>query len=383
VGIDKGKSYKNMIEREKRKTGKLLWQTILLLVALALFRILYVDIYESLITATHFSLVEATLAFFSNYWALILSVGLDVLVLFILHRYVPYGIMPFRRIAVYFVGVMVSSVVATLVIHAKLLFFEPVTRASNYMVLGTFITVVLFNLLVLLFADLLVYFKRTKKEVQIQSGKKHKVQYQYQQLKSQLNPHFLFNSLNVLDYLVQNDEKQRASDYIKKLAGVYRYLLNMGEYKIVRLEEEISFVKLYVDLIKERFIDGLEVCIEVPQQYMDKYIIPCGIQTLVENATKHNVVNAKSPLRIRIYIDEKEEKIAVENNLQLRLNAQSTGVGLKNINKQYEDIAGKKIDVLPSENTFLVKLPLMQAVKNNVNIGAFEENTVSLSAKSI
>ena len=116
---------------------------------------------------------------------------------------------------------------------------------------------------------------------------------------------------------------------------------------------------------------------------MDKYIIPCGIQTLVENATKHNVVNAKSPLRIRIYIDEKEEKIAVENNLQLRLNAQSTGVGLKNINKQYEDIAGKKIDVLPSENTFLVKLPLMQAVKNNVNIGAFEENTVSLSAKSI
>ena len=367
-----------MIDREGKKTGKFLWQTILLLVSVAVFRILYVDVYEMLITATHFSLVEAALSFFSNYWALFLSVALDIASLSILYRYIPYGVMPFRRVALYFTGIMVNSLVGTLVIHSRLLFAETITKASAFMLLGTYITVVLFNVIVLLFADLLVYFKRTKKEVQIQSGKKHKVQYQYQQLKSQLNPHFLFNSLNVLDYLVQNDEKQRASDYIKKLAGVYRYLLNMGEYKIVRLADEMNFVTLYVDLIKERFIDGLEVMVDVPNAYMDKYIIPCGIQTLVENATKHNVVNAKSPLCIRIYVDEKEGKIVVENNLQLRVNAQSTGVGLNNINKQYQDIAGKEIDVLPSESSFLVKLPLIQAVKNTTNIGAFEENAVSL-----
>lgn len=371
-----------MINTEKIKTGKFFAQSILLLISVALFRILYVDIYEMLIKATHFSLVEAALSFFGNYWALMISVVLDFFVLTILYKYIPYGVMPFRRMALYFVGVLTNSALGTLIIHNKILFEGSFTKEEGFFVLGTYITVVLFNVIVLVFADVLVYFRRTKKEVIIQSGKKHKVQYQYQQLKQQLNPHFLFNSLNVLDYLVQNDEKQRASDYIKKLASVYRYLLNMGECTLVRLSDEINFVKLYVDLIKERFIDGLEVSINIPDEYMDTHIIPCGIQTLVENATKHNIVNAKSPLKIDIYV-ENNEKIVVKNNLQLKWNAQSTGVGLKNINKQYQDIVGKKIEIEPTSATFQVKLPIIQPVKNNVNFGRFEENNVSLPTKSM
>ena len=352
-----------MINTKNIKTGKLALQTFLLLSAVAVFRILYVDIYEMLIEATHFSLVAAALSFFSNFWGLTLSVALDFGILSILYKYIPYGIMPFRRMALYFTGVMLNSAVVTLVIHSKLLFSVNFSREDAFFVLGTYITVVLFNVIVLVFADLLAYFKRTKKEVAVQSGKKNKVQYQYQQLKQQLNPHFLFNSLNVLDYLVQNDEKQRASDYIKKLASVYRYLLNMGECQLVRLVEEINFVQLYVDLIKERFTDGLEVVIDIPEEYMDTQIVPCGIQTLVENATKHNVVNSKSPLTIEIYVDEDEGKIMVENNLQRKFNANSTGVGLNNINKQYQDIVGKQIDVVSTETTFLVKLPIILPVK--------------------
>ena len=368
---------------ERIKTGKFVIQSVLLLVAVALFRLIYVDIYEMLIQATHFSLVAAALSFFSNYWALILSVALDLGVLSILYRYIPYGVMPFRRPTIYFIGIITNSALGTFVIHHKTLLNGNINKEDGYLILGTYIAVLLFNVIFILLADLLVYFKRTRKEIRIQSDKKNRAQYQYNSLKQQLNPHFLFNSLNVLDYLVQQDEKQRASDYIKKLAGVYRYLLNMGECTVVRLEEEINFVKLYVELIKERFTDGLEVYINIPEEYMDTQIIPCGIQILVENATKHNIVNTKTPLIIDICVNEEEEKIVVENNLQRKLNAPSNGVGLKNINKQYQDVAGKEIEIIPSETTFLVKLPIIYPLKNKENIGGFEENNVPLSAKSM
>ncbi|MDR2585576.1 MAG: histidine kinase [Prevotellaceae bacterium] len=202
------------------------------------------------------------------------------------------------------------------------------------------------------------YGKSHLKALNVEIVKKQKARFQYNQLKQQLNPHFLFNSLNVLDYLVRIDAN-RASDFIKKMADVYRYMLNKESNMLVSLRDEINFSISYVDLLKERFDTGLEVVVTIPEQYKSERIIPCGVQLLIENATKHNVVSTNTPLLIKIYIEG--DKIVVQNNLQLRQRTyESSGVGLSNIEGQYAVAFNKKIEIIKSADSFMVKIPLIK-----------------------
>ena len=183
-------------------------------------------------------------------------------------------------------------------------------------------------------------------------------EYQYERLKQQINPHFLFNSLNILDYLVQEQETERASTFIRKLANIYRYMLRNDEKPLVKIGEELDFTKMYIDLLRERFIEGMVFVIDVDENLYDRSIVPCSLQLLVENATKHNIVSAESPLTIKIKCDG--EYITVSNNLQERTHGQpSTHLGLANIRRQYMDITRREIFVEKTENEFIVKLPII------------------------
>ena len=183
-------------------------------------------------------------------------------------------------------------------------------------------------------------------------------EYQYERLKQQINPHFLFNSLNILDFLVQEQQTERASSFIRKLANIYRYMLRNDEKPLVKISEELDFTKMYIDLLRERFIEGMVFVIDVDESLYDKSIVPCSLQLLVENATKHNIVSAESPLTIKIKCDE--EFITVSNNLQERTHGQpSTHLGLANIRRQYMDITRREIFVEKTENEFIVKLPII------------------------
>lgn len=183
-------------------------------------------------------------------------------------------------------------------------------------------------------------------------------EYQYERLKQQINPHFLFNSLNILDYLVQEQETERASTFIRKLANIYRYMLRNDEKPLVKIGEELDFTKMYIDLLRERFIEGMVFVIDVDENLYDRSIVPCSLQLLVENATKHNIVSAESPLTIKIKCDA--EFITVSNNLQERTHGQpSTHLGLANIRRQYMDITRREIFVEKTENEFIVKLPII------------------------
>ncbi|MDR3180400.1 MAG: histidine kinase, partial [Prevotellaceae bacterium] len=124
-------------------------------------------------------------------------------------------------------------------------------------------------------------------------------------------------------------------------------------------KEELDFALSYVDLLKERFDKGLEVTVEVPDVYYTKQIIPCGLQLLIENATKHNVINPETPLFIRIFMED--NFIVVHNNLQPRLHRrpESAGVGLKNIEGQYGTAFHKTIEVHKTKSAFIVRLPLL------------------------
>ncbi|MEQ9443695.1 MAG: histidine kinase [Cyclobacteriaceae bacterium] len=193
--------------------------------------------------------------------------------------------------------------------------------------------------------------------IEAEKLKTERVSSQYETLKNQVNPHFLFNSLNALTSLVYEDQDQ-AAKFIKKLADVYRYVLDNQQKEVVPLSEEIRFVEAYVFLQKIRFEDNLQVSIQIPAD-TPAMVLPLSLQMLVENAIKHNIISDDEPLHIQLYLEE-DEFMVVKNNLQPKTSHEySSGLGLKNIRSRYEYLSKKEISVLSSENEFIVKLPLL------------------------
>jgi sensor histidine kinase YesM len=178
----------------------------------------------------------------------------------------------------------------------------------------------------------------------------------YESLKSQLDPHFLFNSLNVLTNLVY-DDADKSARFIKQLSEVYRYVLEVRNKELVSLEEELKFVESYLFLQQIRFGDKLKV--DNKLEGVEGLIPPLALQILVENAIKHNVISEDDPLTIRMFIQDNH--IVVGNNLQkkIRPTEASTGIGLDNITKRYEFLSNQKIRIAETATNFVVKLPLL------------------------
>lgn len=188
--------------------------------------------------------------------------------------------------------------------------------------------------------------------------KAHKAEFRYMTLKRQVDPHFLFNSLNILDSLIRDGEKEEASVFTRRLAGIYRYMLRHEGETLVRVCEEMEFAKKYFELLKVRFSSGLIMEMNIPETDQNRFIIPCTLQLLIENATKHNSISEDNPLIIKIFSNG--ETLSVENNLSPKLTASpSTGLGMKYITQQYEDASGEKVIVEKTNGEFCVRLPLL------------------------
>ena len=180
---------------------------------------------------------------------------------------------------------------------------------------------------------------------------------QYESLKNQVNPHFLFNSFNVLSTLVYKDQ-DLAAKFIKQLSDVYRYVLESKDKEVVPLSEELEALNSYIFLAKMRYGDNFEVEIELDNSE-GIVIAPLSLQMLVENAIKHNIISKAQPLKIKISIEE-EAYILVENNLQEKNNViASVGIGLPNIIERYQYIAEKEVKIEKTENTFKVFIPII------------------------
>ena len=218
-------------------------------------------------------------------------------------------------------------------------------------------------LLVLVSAGALLFMvyhaMRMQREVSSQRTRRHQAEFRYMTLKHQVNPHFLFNSLNVLDSIVQDGSREEASAYVHKLAGVYRYLMQQEGKALVPLKDELSFVRTYRELIQIRFPEGLVVEDEIGPDIPEGYIIPCALQLLMENATKHNAISPENPLVVRAFI--KGRFLTVSNNLIPKLSTRpSTGIGLQYIRNQYRDLAGEEIEVVKTADSFSVTLPILE-----------------------
>jgi sensor histidine kinase YesM len=178
---------------------------------------------------------------------------------------------------------------------------------------------------------------------------------QYESLRSQVNPHFLFNSLNALTNLVHEDP-DRAVKFIKQLSEVYRYVLETRDRDLVHVEEELKFLDSYLFLQRIRFGSKLNVEIDLKG---DQRVAPLVLQMLIENAIKHNVVSDEHPLRIRV--SQQNGWVVVENNRLAKrtLPEESTGVGLTNIRSRYAYFSDKPVQVESDDGKFSVKLPVI------------------------
>ena len=185
---------------------------------------------------------------------------------------------------------------------------------------------------------------------------------QYESLKNQVNPHFLFNSLNALTSLIERD-RDASINYVKQLSAVFRYVLEQNGQKLVPVETELKFIESYNYLQQIRFGNNLTISISIKDA--DFMIVAMALQILIENAVKHNEISEDYPLVINIFDDN--QSLIVENNIQPRSNLPDSNlIGLKNIEFQYEFLSGKKIEISDSDGRFIVKLP---KIKNTEHAG--------------
>lgn len=207
--------------------------------------------------------------------------------------------------------------------------------------------------------------KNTKKEVVEQKLIAKSANAQFESLKNQLDPHFLFNSLNVLSSLIDENPNQ-AQKFTSSMSKVYRYVLEQKDKELVTVEDELEFAKTYCELLKTRFEDSVDFEFNVDKEDLKKFVVPLSLQLLLENCIKHNLATSSKPLRIRIFTEN--GVLCIENNLQTREQIkESAGIGLANIVQRYSLLTKKNVFIEKSDDYFKVKLPILNDKSNAVN----------------
>jgi two-component system, LytTR family, sensor kinase len=256
-------------------------------------------------------------------------------------------------------GVITSVLIIGLVLLESVLIHKRSISDSIIPVKLNVIYGILVNLLFHLVNAIFFYFKEYKmKAIEAEQLKRITTQAELQVIKNQINPHFLFNNLNVLSALVMQNNSE-ANKFIEAFSQVYRYILNNQEKELVALQTELEFIKPYIFLLEKRFSNGLKITIEIPEKYNSSFIIPASLQMLIENAIKHNIATRVKPLHILLHANG-NHTLAISNNLQLRETVEnSTEIGLQNIMKRYMLVSGKEVTVEQTTDTFKVTLPLL------------------------
>lgn len=199
--------------------------------------------------------------------------------------------------------------------------------------------------------------KNTKKEVVEQKLIAKSANAQFESLKNQLDPHFLFNSLNVLTALIDENPEQ-AQKFTTSMSKIYRYVLEQKDKEMVHVEDEVEFAKIYCNLLKTRFEDSVNFIFDINTDDLQRFVVPLSLQLLLENCIKHNFATSNKPLNIRIFTEGKF--LCIENNLQHRGQLkESAGIGLANIVQRYALLTKENVFIEKSEESFKVKIPIL------------------------
>lgn len=265
------------------------------------------------------------------------------------------------RILIGIVGSITLTMIGIFIIRFVILVvFE--NNSVSYFVQNEHIKFYVFSLLITMVVSLFFHAIYFYKKAQENKVKEQKViagtaSAQFESLKNQIDPHFLFNSLNVLSSLIE-ENPDSAQKFTTSLSKIYRYVLEQKDKELVSVQEELNFAKTYMNLLKMRFENS--ITFELPENFYndDAKVVPLSLQLLLENCIKHNVVSESKPLHIKIYFENNQ--LVIENNLQKKeILSDRKGVGLQNIVNRYSILTDRKVWVLENENSFKVGLPIL------------------------
>lgn len=236
-----------------------------------------------------------------------------------------------------------------------------------------------FLLLSMLVTHVFLFFKNWKKSVILQEQlKREQLALRYETLKNQVNPHFLFNSLNSVSSLIKSDP-EKAELFVKKLSEVFRYVLEQKDNELTTVDSELNFLESYVFLQKIRFGGNLIVNIDLKER--NRSIIPLSLQMLIENAIKHNVISGEFPLTISVYL-KNENYIAVTNNLKKKPALNTGNTGLENISSRYGFFTSNPVVIKEDDQAFTVEIPLLDPIPDS-HPGKREKITVKKSPDDV
>lgn len=279
----------------------------------------------------------------------------------LLDKLLPYGKFLSGRLIV---GIIADSAIAISLIYLLGRFFSTFLISSLFssylntllkLEIITVVGVVIYNII---YFALFSYNQYAVVQIRNVKSQRRQLQLQFEALKSQLSPHYLFNCLNTISSLIFKDA-DLAEDFIRRLAQTYQYILENNQKQCVTLSEEIEFVRSYYYLLKVRFENNLKIEINLPPNIMSSQMPPLTLQMLVENAVKHNIITSEQPLSIYIHAIDNTDIRVTNTKTQTPRNVSSFQVGLDNIKKRYKHFTDKKIKVDDSQK-FTVQLPVIQ-----------------------
>lgn len=270
---------------------------------------------------------------------------------------IPWVKYPFKRLIIGVASTVVfTSIIAIIMI--KLWEFSRNIRYDSYWEIILMSLIITFLISLFLHSrEFLLQWRQTA--VEAERYQKQSISAQYESLKNQVNPHFLFNSLNALTNLVYEDQ-DKAVKFIKQLSEVYRYVLDTREKEVVALEEEVKFAQSYIYLQEIRFGSNLKIDFQL--NGVSGYVAPLALQLLLENAIKHNIISRDEPLRIDVFAQN--GFVHIKNNLQRKsvLEEGKSGIGLDNIRNRYKFLTDQQVIIEETADSFLVKLPIIDQV---------------------
>lgn len=266
-----------------------------------------------------------------------------------------------RQLGFFFTAGLIGSltITAVIVIVFEVFVFQIPASLNNPLKL-TLTYTSLINLLFHLLNAVVFYMQQYKqKQLEAEELLRINAQAQLQNIKAQVNPHFLFNNLNVLSSLVMQNSKD-SNQFIEAFSKVYQYILQNQDRELIELDKELDFLQPYMYLLNKRFPKGVSITTDIDERWKKSFVVPAALQMLVENAIKHNIISHDKPLAIKLHANGTPE-LEVSNNLQPKINKEpSSNIGLNNINKRYELITGKQIKVFSDNTDFRVSIPLIE-----------------------
>jgi len=287
----------------------------------------------------------------------------DLLVIRYLNGIAPWSKQLLKRIAIQFSLSVVIAMVVSTAITSLAHWISAYREDFTGVLISNALIFAVVNILMVAILEGTIFFSESRKaEQKARNLQKELSQIKFEVLKSQINPHFMFNSLNVLSGLIDKDT-EKAQEFIDEFSHIYRYVLESIEQPVSTLEKELDFMRSYLFLQQIRYGEDLTYSVNIPSHLLKRVLPPLSLQVVLENAIKHNIINDARPLRIEVYSEE--NCLVVRNTIQPKISmGTTTGVGQTNLTKRYELIHQAQPVFTIEDNYYTAKLPLIETEPN-------------------